>query len=143
MRFATLFLTLVAFAGSFADPVENHAFLYGFLEGQYLLVGKALENDSTFLGKMVFESRGDHLEVTRIVDQKRVKGTGRIEHAVGEDQVNVLRVRFSESGIPFEATYLWMSDLDNHARLSGYLYRRGRETRSPGMEVLFIDHGAP
>ena len=40
----------------------------------------------------------------------------------------------------YEITYLWRSDLDNYARLSGYLYQPGEKTDSPGMEALFRDH---
>jgi hypothetical protein len=52
----------------------------------------------------------------------------------------VLRVRFVRAGQEYEIPYLWRSDLDNYARLSGYLDQPGKQTDSPGMEALFVDH---
>jgi hypothetical protein len=43
----------------------------------------------------------------------------------------------------YEATYLINSDLDNYARLSGYLYLIQGGTKVAGLEALFIDHQAP
>jgi hypothetical protein len=40
--------------------------------------------------------------------------------------------------VAYEGTYLWQSDADNFARLTGYVYRSGHSTESPGMEALFI-----
>lgn len=139
MKLTILILTICFCGEVFSDPAKNHEFFYNFLNGTYILVGKSVDNESTYLGKMLLTSKGDHLEVLRTIDGNPVKGTGHIEHALGPDQANVLRVRFSENGNEFEATYLWRVDLDNYARLSGYLYLQGENTKSPGLEVLFID----
>ena len=40
----------------------------------------------------------------------------------------------------YEATYFFNSDLDNYARLLGYLYVIQGGTKEPGLEALFIDH---
>lgn len=89
---------------------------------------------------VVFVSGGDRLDMTRIVNGFSMKGTGRIEYALGADPVPVLWAGFRLDGADYETTCLWRSDLDNYARISGYLYRPGVETDSAGMEVLFIDH---
>jgi hypothetical protein len=136
-------LTLLLFfnaAVHTAEPVVDETFLYDYLAGKYFLIGKSLNGDDTYLGSVVFVSRHDHLTVTRTVNGVSVKGIGHIEYALGADKASVLRVRFSQDGIEYETTYLWRGDLDNYARISGYLYRPGVKTDSPGMEVLFINH---
>jgi hypothetical protein len=122
------------------DNIENHEFMYGYLAGHYIVFGKELYSDKTYYGKVVFSYENGRLIVTRDVDGKILKGEGRIEHALGPDGADVLRVRFVRSGQEYEITYLWRSDLDNYARLSGYLYQSGKQTDSPGMEALFVDH---
>ncbi|MDF1552957.1 MAG: hypothetical protein P1P84_07840 [Deferrisomatales bacterium] len=125
-----------------ADDAKNHEFLYEYLTGSYRVVGKELDSDETYNGKVVFAGRGDHLNVTRSILGETIQGIGTIEHALGPDQAHVLRVRFTRNGQKFEITYLWHHDLDNYPRLSGYLYRPGEKTAAPGLEALFIDHTA-
>ena len=137
------FIVLVCFAQTaLADDVKNHEFLYGFLSGSYLVVGQEIDSAKTYRGRVILQKQGDHLEVTRIIHGERITGIGTIEHAVGPDKVNVLRVRFTRNEKKFEITYLWHSDLDNYARLSGYVYQPGKRTATPGLEALFIDHTA-
>ena len=137
------FIVLVCFAQTaLADDVKNHEFLYGFLSGTYLVVGQEIDSAKTYRGRVILKKQGDHLEVTRIIHGERITGIGTIEHAVGPDKVNVLRVRFTRNEKKFEITYLWHSDLDNYARLSGYVYQPGKRTATPGLEALFIDHTA-
>jgi hypothetical protein len=78
--------------------------------------------------------------VTRVISGERITGVGKIEHALGPDEANVLRVRFTRNGQEYEATYILQSDLDNYARLSGYVYQPGKHTSDPGLEALFIEH---
>jgi len=138
-----LFIVLVCFAQTaLADDVKNHEFLYGYLSGTYLLVGQEPDSGKTYSGRVIFKKQGDHLKVTRIIQGEKITGVGTIEHALGPDKANVLRVRFTRNKKKFEITYLWRSDLDNYARLSGYVYQPGRHTAAPGLEALFIDHSA-
>ncbi|MFH2011989.1 MAG: hypothetical protein ABIJ37_04675 [Pseudomonadota bacterium] len=123
-----------------ADNIENHEFLYGYLAGHYIVIGKELDSEKTYYGKVVFSYEDERLIVMRDIQGQIVKGEGKIEHILGLDEANVLRVRFVQAGKKYEITYLWRSDLDNYARLSGYLYEPGKKTDKPGMEVLFIDH---
>ncbi len=67
-----------------------------------------------------------------------VKGIGKIE-TVTSDKTKVLRVRFRSQGKDYEATYLIGSDLDNYGRLTGYVYFKDGETKTPGLEALFIE----
>jgi hypothetical protein len=122
------------------DNLCNNEILYEFLAGHYILIGKEMESDITYSGTVDFTYENGRLFVTREVAGKIAKGVGKMEPALGPDKVNVLRIRFSQAGQDYEITYLWQSDLDNYARLSGYLYQPGKSTNSPGMEVLFADH---
>ncbi len=139
-RIIPFIMLLFTVQGALADDAGKHEALYGFLAGSYLAVGKSLDSEKTYHGKVVFRYEKDHLVVTRNIQGETVRGTGRIEHALGADEADVLRVRFTRSGRDYEITYLWRSDLDNYARLSGYVYRPGVHTESPGLEALFIDH---
>jgi hypothetical protein len=48
-------------------------------------------------------------------------------------------VTFSHRNRDYEATYLIHADLDNYARLTGYLFQASGKTVKPGLEALFID----
>ena len=111
------------------------------VQGKYILVGKGLDTDKTYLGKMEIRSIKDHLIVEREINKKSVKGSAAIESAAGGD-AQVLRIRFTEDGNSYEQTCLINSDLDNYARISCYLYKLGIKTMQPGLEVLFHDHTA-
>lgn len=137
-----LCLVLLGQAAAAGDG-GDHAFLYGFLAGTYRVVGQEIDSDATYGGTVVFEGRQDHLAVTREIRGETTRGTGRIEHALGPDAVAVLRVRFTRGGQAFEITYLVHGDLDNYARLSGFVYRPGAPTARPGLEALFVVPGGP
>jgi hypothetical protein len=142
MRIISLSAVLVALAGQpgLGNETRSNDSLYRYLAGKYIAVGKELNSERTYSGRVVLSYENDHLIVTRDVEGETLRGEGKIEHALGPDDAEVLRVRFSRSGKEYEITYVWRSDLDNHARLSGYVYRPGIQTDSPGMEALFIDH---
>ena len=135
MAAAVLITCCSAHAG---DP-GRHADSCDFLAGSYTVVGKELDSERTYLGRVVLRRQGECLQVERWIGGEWLQGTATIEHALGSDAADVLRVRFVREGKHYEITYLWRSDLDNYARLSGYLYQPGIRTETPGMEVLFID----
>ncbi|MEJ2199758.1 MAG: hypothetical protein P8X63_01895 [Desulfuromonadaceae bacterium] len=122
-----------------AGEMESHEFFYDFLSGNYLAVGRDLDSAHPYSGRVIFEGRPDRLLVTRLIGEETIRGVGRIEHTCGPDQADVLRVRFQHGDENFEITYLWHSDLNNYARLSGYLYRPNERTDRPGLEALFPD----
>ncbi len=111
------------------------------VQGKYILVGKGLDTDKTYLGKVEIRSIKDRLIVERKINGKSVKGSAAIESAAGGD-AQVLRIRFTEDGNSYEQTCLVNSDLDNYARISCYLYKPGIKTKQPGLEVFFHDHTA-
>ncbi len=112
-------------------------FLYNFLEGSYELIGRFPDSNMTYTGKVVLKKSGDYLEVIRTIKDKVIKGTGKIETATA-DKIKVLRIRFIDENKSYEGTYLIDSDLDNYARLTGYLYLKEGGTKEPGLEALFI-----
>ena len=115
-------------------------FLASFIAGKYHLVGKAIDSDRTYYGKVQIVSTESGIEVHRLLAEKTIIGSGAIEKATA-DNVKLLRIRFTENDMEFEETCIISSDLDNYARITCYLYRSGRETSNPGLEVLFIDRG--
>jgi|GEM_PF-935390 len=117
---------------------EDLDLLYSFLQGHYSLLVRLPDSNKTYAGKVVLQKKGESLEVIRRINGKEIRGTGKIETATA-DRVKVLRVRFVDSGKNYEATYLIHSDLDNYARLTGYLYLKKARTTKPGLEALFMD----
>ncbi len=141
----TLFLAIVVFAftsnlPSFAGAPDK-AFLLGFLEGEYRLVGQRPGSGTAYVGCVSFRQRAGRFEITRTVAGVRTRATATIE-TTGEGSA-VLKSRFVVEGVDYEATYLWRSDLDNYPRLTGYVYRVGASTISPGLEALFHIPPAP
>jgi hypothetical protein len=113
--------------------------LYDFLSGSYQVIGRLPDSDQLYSGKADLKRSGNHLEVLRLIGNRSVKGIGKIE-TVTPDKIKVLRVLFRSEERDYEATYLIGSDLDNYGRLTGHVYFKDRETRTPGLEALFIEH---
>ena len=134
-------IPLILFLSSFAvSQIQKNEtdFLYNFLSGSYQVIGRLPDSNELYDGKIVMERSGDSLNVVRKIAGKEISAVGRIETATA-DNVKVLRVRFTENNRTFEITYLIHSDLDNYARLTGYVYLKNGGTKKPGLEALFID----
>ena len=116
--------------------------LLGYFTGSYRLIGKELDSDKAFLGRVVINQKGKQLQVLRTVNGITSEGVGRIEIAPLAGS-RLLRIRFSSGNSKFEGTYLYHSDLDNYARITGYLYKIDPktgvpiDTKNPGLEALF------
>ena len=115
--------------------------LYDFVCGSYQVIGRLLDSDQLYSGKVDLKRSGNQLEVVRLIGGHQVRGIGRIETAT-PDKIKVLRVHFRSKDKDYEATYLIGSDLDNHGRLTGYVYLKGGGTKAPGLEALFIGQKA-
>jgi hypothetical protein len=113
-----------------------------FLIGKYLLIGKAIDSQETYQGKMEIYSDKDLLRIKRSINGTVVYGTAAIERAEMADGAEVLRLRFNENGMDVEEACLMRVDLDNYARISCYLYYPGKGTDAPGLEAMFNDHTA-
>lgn len=136
--FAAVSLTLIVSLIAKAQAAELE-FLYTFLQGTYQIIGRWPNTDESYSGKIVLKRKGDHFQVLRSVNGEEAEGIGRIATATA-DKIKILNVEFSQRGCDYMATYMINSDLDNYARLTGYLFIQNAETRRPGLEALFIDH---
>lgn len=135
IRFLAL-LTVFVSALAFAEPDD---FIADFLAGSYILIGKSMDSNETYTGHVEISTHDGALKIRRVVDGKVTVGNGAIESALN-GETSVLRIRFVEDEGQFEKTCLWRGDLNNHARISCYLYRTGEDTLNPGLEALFHDH---
>lgn len=110
---------------------------YDLLTGSYRLIGKLPDSNKTYTGEIELKRAKGGLDIIRHVSGRTYTGTARIE-TVTADNVPILRMRFSDGVTDYEGTYLWRTDLDNYARITGYLYSPGSGTNDPGLEALFI-----
>ncbi len=113
---------------------------YEFLEGTYVVIGKRPDGDVTYVGRVRLIKSNDTLMVHRSISGFDATGVGRLADSATGKQ-SVLRVNFQHEGNHYDATYLIESDLDNHARLTGYVYLTNGNTKRVGWETLFADHG--
>jgi hypothetical protein len=118
----------------------DRKFLRGFMSGEYEFIGRKPDSTATYTGHVTLREESDTLYVTRIIDRKTTKATMRFETVGGTDRIPVARMQFTLDGVEYEATYMWSSDPDNYPRFSGYIYRPGNRTKSPGLEALFPIH---
>ena len=122
-----------------ANAFGQEEFFRDFLVGKYILVGKALDSNTTYTGKVEVYQKNGHLKVKRTTNSQVIIGKAEIEPALNGD-TKVLRFRYMKASKEYEQTCLWQSDLDNYARISCYLYKPKVHTKHPGLEVLFHDH---
>lgn len=110
-----------------------------FLCGDYVLIGKASDSERIYKGRVSISYTGNNqFVVTRRIEDRTTTAKGFFDAASPPaEKPPVLRIRFRQDGREFEATYLWSNDLDNYARLTGYVYLRQGSTNSPGLEALF------
>ena len=123
-------------------PQDTEAMPVEFLIGTYEVIGRYPDSEQLYAGTVeisLSELDTNAVSITRIINGTSIQGDGKITNATG-DTITVLRVVFEEAGQTMEATYLMDSDLNNYARLTGYVYVQNGETRLPGIESLFHDH---
>ncbi len=135
------FVSISANGGHREEPAPTPAMAAEFLAGSYDVVGRYPESERTYAGTMTIAlptTETETLSVTRVINGITRQGIGAL--ATTADAAVVLRVQFEEGGETLEATYLIGSDLDNYARLTGYVYAKSGGTILPGIEALFHDH---
>jgi hypothetical protein len=137
MRQLVIIPMLFLYALALAEPQNTDTDdLYNFLAGSYELIGRYPDSNMTYTGTVVLTKTGDYFEVVRTIKNIVIRGTGRIEAATA-DTITVLRFRFLDGNKRYEGTYLIDTDLDNYARLTGYVYLKNGGTKKPGLEALF------
>ncbi|BCV48674.1 hypothetical protein [Shewanella algae] len=135
-RLALLFFPLFSLCLAPAAFAEVDELFKQYLQGNYQLVGKAIDSDASYTGKMSIYEQGGELKVRREIEGLSIQGTAAIEPVLNGD-AKVLRIRFQQRERDIEASCLWRGDLDNYARISCYLYHPGEDTENPGLEALF------
>ncbi len=139
MKIILLLLLIFSTAASAFSSDGTDIFLASFIAGKYHVIGKLLNSDKTYYGKMdIHVTEKGVIKVVRKINSIVTEGTGAIETA-NHDKTKVLRIRFKEAGKEYEETCMIDSDLNNYARMTCYLYRPGVQTRNPGLEAMFID----
>jgi len=138
-RIIALLLLLLPMVCCADFKLEKKSFLSNFIDGKYNLIGKKLDSDITYSGKISFASKAGKINLIRTIKGKSVQGIGQIQYTTA-DKIVVLRLSFTENAINYEETCQINSDLDNYARITCYLYRPGLTTKNPGLEAFFIEH---
>ncbi len=114
--------------------------MYGYFAGPYVMIGKLPDSDKTYFGHAKIESYPDSIRVIRQIGTNKTIGIGKLEKPIHGER-DVLRVRFTSAGVKYEATYIFTGDMNNYARLTGYVYRADGKTERAGLEALFLDYG--
>jgi len=133
-----LFAILTLFRPSFSQQQSNPGeFLSSFVQGNYEIIGRLPDSDTLYTGIAIIRGEKGQLQMVRTINGQTINATARIERAAIAETW-VLRAQFSVNDVIYEAAYLIHSDLDNYARLSGYIYQEGKHTKKPGLEAWFI-----
>jgi hypothetical protein len=136
MRITLCSLVSTVWIAAAKEP--DRQFLIDYLKGDYIVIGKLPDSETTYQGRITLRPRELEFDVARTIAGKIEQGKAWIETTGKPDDVPVLRMRFRMDGNEYEATYLWRGDLDNYGRLTGYVYLQGQgKTKSPGLEALF------
>ena len=122
---------------SAADKLPDEESLRGFMVGDYDLIGRRLDSDKTYTGRITLRVVGDALHATRTIEGVTSQAVLRFDTIAGADRIPVLRMQFTLRGIKHEAIYQWRSDPDNYPRFTGLVYRPGSQTKKPGLEAWF------
>lgn len=134
---STVILAIVIFSSVWADYEEDP--MLGFILGSYRIVGQEPEDGDLYKGTMSISMDEDgNLEVIREINGETVECSAEMD-SVFEGEVSIFVVTFTVDGDDYKAVYLIHSDLDNYARLTGFIFEEERETEVPGIEALFPD----
>ena len=116
------------------EPLEE---IYGFLAGEYLIVGKQLNSTETYQGSATIHADEDHIRIEKRIGDQQIQGKGGISRTSMVES-RVLKIRFQDAGQEFEQACLFHSDMDNYARITCHIYQPDIPTEDPGMEAWFI-----
>lgn len=128
----------MAISSTFAKDIEDNESVHNFLVGNYLIIGKYYEAETTYYSKATIMTNGDGLKIIKHINKRKFSGIGKVERAIFAD-APVLRMNFTKDKQPQEQTCIFRSDLDNYARISCYVYPPRSDTNDPGLEAWFID----
>ena len=138
-----LLLTIPSFSreeNASKAPKEEKSFATVFVQANYVAVGRYPNSDSTYSAKITISEKDNKLVVTRTVNGKKVSGKADVVKSLGGD-TEVLKISWVENKKSFLGTFLIDGDLDNYARLTGYIYNADNSTKKVGLEAWFCDYG--
>jgi hypothetical protein len=142
MKIAALLFLIFASVPAYAGDMP-----YGFLVGEYELVGK-MEHGELYSGDVTIAESPDGVSVTRIINGFKTVGVGKFEN-ITADNIQVLKVRFSEGKVKpedtyyNEVTYELHSTAGNYPVLTGHVYMPALSSlHKPGLETLYFKDGA-
>jgi len=136
-----LIVSSYTFAGVPLKDKNQQDSLLMFLEGSYEMIGKRPDGGGTYRGTMTLLRKSNELVVTRNIKGKKTTGTAKIIAATA-DNIPILQADFIEGKQKYRVIYMIGSDLDKYARLTGKVYFPDRETKTPGLEALFIQQAS-
>ncbi len=137
----TLALILLTFCLPFLamgePPHPDWADLAGLMSGEYTVVGRMPDSNTTYSGHLSLHAKGKKLAFVRTINGDTVHGTAFFDTVAGYDRIPALRLSFIQNGQLFHGLYQWSSDYDNYFRLTGYVYLPENKTKAAGLETFF------
>ena len=129
----TLFILLTLSQAKELSLLEKYA---PFLAGEYRMIGQNLDSNQTYSGMVTLVYEGNTLLVTREINHKIQKGIGRIEEPFIQSP-KLLEIKFLEGDKTVKIYYLWQTEFDNYARLTGSVMQGNKKV---AYEALFAQH---
>jgi hypothetical protein len=109
----------------------------GFMDGSYVVIGRLPDSKQTYQGTLDITISNQVLNVARVINAQKIIATGKFETT--SENARVLKLNFDSKGKKYEESCLVMSDLDNYARVTCYVFEK--TTKKVGLETWFSDHG--
>jgi hypothetical protein len=109
----------------------------GFMDGSYVVIGRFPDSKQTYQGTLDITTSNQVLNVARVINAQKIIATGKFETT--SENARVLKLNFDSKGKKYEESCLVMSDLDNYARVTCYVFEK--TTKKVGLETWFSDHG--
>ena len=121
----------------FAKEANEFEGFYVFLSGKYNLIGQKIHSKKTYSGVVILDYKNGKFRVIRKINGKKVVGVGVIKKSIMPESPKYLRVNFKDNGQKYVATYLWHTEYDNYARITGKVNLEGKDGNKAGLEALF------
>lgn len=109
----------------------------GFMDGAYVVIGRLPDSNQTYQGTIGVTSSNQVLSMTRVINGQKTIALGKFETT--SENAQVLKISFESKGKKYEESCLVVSDLDNYARVTCYVYQQS--TKKVGLETWFSNHG--
>jgi hypothetical protein len=126
-----LFVVLISVV--FAKDISELEQYAPFLAGKYRVIGQDIDTNATYSGVITLEYSDDKLIVKRVIDDKIQNGIAIIQKPFIESP-KILEVSYTKSNQIVKTYYIWQTEFDNYARLTGRIMRDNKQV---GYEALF------